>query len=102
MLFRSLHRLLLRGKGYHPLLSHTLAQIVLHLDSLLLLYLWTDQPRSEERRVGKDTMEATVDEVGPSISKGGVSSTNVGPFGSKYGKGGGDTLCLLGEGGGGG
>ena len=47
-------------------------------------------------------MEAAVDEVDPSISKGGVASLNVGLFGSKYGKGGGDTLFLLGEGGGGG
>ena len=52
--------------------------------------------------VVKDTVEVVVDEVGLSISKGGVASLNVGLFGSKYGKGGGDTLCLLGEGGGGG
>ena len=50
----------------------------------------------------KDTMEAIVDEVSLSISKGGSASPNVGLFGSKYGKGGGDTLCLLGEGSGGG
>ena len=42
--------------------------------------------------VVKDTVEAMVDEVVP----------NVGISESKYGKGGGDTLCLLGEGGGGG
>ena len=52
--------------------------------------------------VVKDTMVSKVDEVGSSISKGGAASPNVGLFGSKYGKGGGDTLCLLGEGGGGG
>ena len=50
----------------------------------------------------KDTVEAVVDEVGPSISKGGATSPNVGLSRSKYGKGGGDTLCLLGEDGGGG
>ena len=46
----------------------------------------------------KDTMEAAVNEVGSSISKGGDASPNVGLSGSKYGKGGGDTLSLLGEG----
>ena len=50
----------------------------------------------------KDTVELAVDEVGPSISKGGAASPNVGLSGSKYQKGGGDTLLLLGEGGGGG
>ena len=52
--------------------------------------------------VVKDTVEAAVDEHGPSISKGGASIPNVGLSGSKYGKGGGDTLSLLGEGGEGG
>lgn len=47
----------------------------------------------------KDTMEAMVDEVGPSINKGGVVIPNVGLSGSKYEKGGSDTLSLLGEGG---
>ena len=50
----------------------------------------------------KDTVEATVDEVSPSISKGGAGIPNVGLSWSKYGKGGGDTLSLLGEGGEGG
>ena len=45
----------------------------------------------------KYTVEATV-EVGPSIDKGGVVIPKVGLFESKYGKGGGDALCLLGEG----
>ena len=45
----------------------------------------------------KDTIEATV-EVGPSIDKGGATIPKVGLFGSKYGKGGGDALFLLGEG----
>ena len=49
--------------------------------------------------VVKDTVEAAVDEVGSSISKGGAAIPNVGLSGSKYGKGGGDTLSLLGEGG---
>ena len=52
--------------------------------------------------VVKDTMEATVDEVSMSISKGGASIPNVGLSRSKYGKGVGDTLFLLGEGSGGG
>ena len=52
--------------------------------------------------VVKDTMEATVEKVGPSMSRSGVASPNVGLSRSKYGKGGGDTLCLFGEGGGGG
>ena len=50
----------------------------------------------------KDIVEVAVDEVGLSISKGGATSPNVGLSESKYGKGGGDTLFLLGEGGGGG
>ena len=50
----------------------------------------------------KDTVEVVVDEVSLSISKGGATSPNVGLSGSMYGKGGGDTLCLLGEGYGGG
>ena len=50
----------------------------------------------------KDTVEAAVDEVGPSINKGGGAIPNVGLSGSKYKKGGGDTLSLLGEGGEGG
>ena len=50
----------------------------------------------------KDTVEDVVDGVDPSVSKGGAASPNVGLFGSKYGKGGGDTLFLFGEGGGGG
>ena len=52
--------------------------------------------------VVKDTVEATMEEVDPSTSRSGVVSPNVGLFGSKYVKGGGDTLCLFGEGGGGG
>ena len=47
----------------------------------------------------KDTMEDVVDEVGSSINKGGFVILNVGLSGSKYKKGGGDTLSLLGEGG---
>ena len=50
----------------------------------------------------KDTVEAVVDEVGLSINKGGATILNVGLSGSKYRKGGGDTLSLLGEGGEGG
>ena len=50
----------------------------------------------------KDIVEVAVDEVGPSISKEGVGILNVGLSGSKYRKGGGDTLSLLGEGGEGG
>ena len=49
-----------------------------------------------------DTVEVTVDEVSPSISKGGATSPNVGISGSMYGKGGGNTLFLLGDGRGGG
>ena len=52
-----------------------------------------------EISVVKDTEEAMV-EVGPSIGRGGVANLKVGLFKSKYGKGGGDSLCLLGEGGG--
>ena len=52
--------------------------------------------------VVKDTVEVAVEEADPSMSRNGVVSPNVGLFGSKYGKGGGDTLCLFGEGGGGG
>ena len=47
----------------------------------------------------KDIVEATMDQVGPSIIKGGVAIPNVGLSESKYGKGGGDSLSLLGEGG---
>ena len=47
-------------------------------------------------------MESAVDEVGLSISNRGAASPNVRLSGSKYGKGGGDTFFLLGEGGGGG
>ena len=47
----------------------------------------------------KDTVEATV-EVGPSTDKGGATIPKVGLFRSKYGRGGGDALFLLGEGGG--
>ena len=50
----------------------------------------------------KDTVEVVVDEVSLSISKGGAAIPNVGLSGSKYGKGGGDTFILLGEGGEGG
>ena len=50
----------------------------------------------------KETIEVAVDEVGLSINKGGVVIPNVGLSGSKYRKGGGDTLSLLGEGGEGG
>ena len=46
----------------------------------------------------KDTIEATLDEVGPSINKGGAAIPNVGLSESKYGKGRDDTLSLLGEG----
>ena len=46
----------------------------------------------------KDIIEVAVDEVGSSINKGGPTIPNVGLFGSKYRKGGGDTLSLLGEG----
>ena len=42
--------------------------------------------------VGKDTVEVVVDEVSPSISKGGVANPNVRLSESKYGKGGVDTL----------
>ena len=45
----------------------------------------------------KDTVEAAV-EVGPSMDKRRAAIPKVGLFGSKYGKGGGDALCLLGEG----
>ena len=45
----------------------------------------------------KDTVEAMV-EVSPSMDKGGAAIPKVGFSGSKYGKGGGDALCLLGEG----
>ena len=48
----------------------------------------------------KDTVEATIEEIDPSMSRSWVASPNVGLSGSKYGKGGGDTLCLFGEGGG--
>ena len=48
--------------------------------------------------VVKDTIEAMV-EVGTSIDTEGAAIPNVGLFGSKYGKGGGDALHLLGEGG---
>ena len=47
----------------------------------------------------KDIVEATVEEVDPSISKSGAGSPNVRLFRSKYEKGGGYTLCLFGEGG---
>ena len=47
--------------------------------------------------VVNDTVEAVV-EVGPSMDKGEVAIPKVGLFGSKYGKGGGDSLCLFGEG----
>lgn len=50
----------------------------------------------------KDTVEAMVDEVGLSINKGGATILIVRLSGSKYKKGGGDTLSLLGEGGEGG
>ncbi|CAF4315726.1 unnamed protein product, partial [Adineta steineri] len=46
----------------------------------------------------KDTVEAMIAEVDPSISKGGAGIPNVGLSRSKYGKGGGNTLSLLGEG----
>ena len=46
----------------------------------------------------KDLVEAAIDDFGSSINKGGVVIPNVGLSGSKYGKGGGDTLSLLGEG----
>ena len=49
----------------------------------------------------KDTMEAAIDEVGLPINKGGAAILNVGLSGSKYRKGGVDTLNLLGEGDGG-
>ena len=50
----------------------------------------------------KDTVEFTVEEADPSMSRSGDASPNVRLSRSKYGKGGGDTLCLLGEGNGGG
>ena len=43
----------------------------------------------------KDTIEVVADEVGPSMSKGGAAILNVGLSGSKYEKGGSDTLSLL-------
>ena len=46
----------------------------------------------------KDIVEATVDEVDPSIRNGGYVIPNVGLSRSKYEKGGGDILSLLGEG----
>ena len=52
--------------------------------------------------VVNDTVDIIVDEVGPSISKGGVAILNVGLSESKYVKVGGDTLSLSGEGGEGG
>ena len=52
-----------------------------------------------EISVVKDIEEDVV-EVGPSMDKDGAAIPKVGLFGSKYGKGGGDSLCLLGEGGG--
>ena len=45
----------------------------------------------------KDTEEAAV-EVGPSMDRGGAAIPKVGIFRSKYGKGEGDGLGLLGEG----
>ena len=45
----------------------------------------------------KDIVEVAV-EVGPSMGKGGAAIPKVGLFRSKYGKGGGDGLCLFGEG----
>ena len=50
----------------------------------------------------KDIVDVALDAVGPSINKGGVAIPNVGLSRSKYGKGGGDALSLLGEGGEGG
>ena len=47
----------------------------------------------------KDTIEAAVEEVDPSIDIGGVVILNVILSESKYGKGEGDGLSLLGEGG---
>ena len=46
----------------------------------------------------KDNVEAVVEEVGPSINKGGATIPNVGLSRSKYEKGGGDALHLLREG----
>ena len=46
----------------------------------------------------KYTIEAAI-EVGLSIDMGGAATPKVGMFGSKYKKGGGDALHLLGEGG---
>ena len=45
----------------------------------------------------KDTIEAMVED-GPSMDKVGATIPKVGLFGSKYGKGRGDGLCLFGEG----
>ena len=45
----------------------------------------------------KDTEEVAV-EVGPSMDRGGATIPKVGLFGSKYGKGRGDGLCLFGDG----
>ena len=50
-----------------------------------------------ELSVVKEIEEAAV-EVGPSIDRGGAAIPKVGLFGSKYEKGGGDGLCLFGEG----
>ena len=47
--------------------------------------------------VVKDTEEVVV-EVGPSMDRGGATIPKVGLFESEYGKGGGDGLCLFGEG----
>ena len=52
-----------------------------------------------EFSVVKDNEEATT-EVGPSMDKDGAAIPKVGLFGSKYGKGRGDSPCLIGEGGG--
>ena len=49
-----------------------------------------------------ETVEVAIEMADLSMSRSGVASPNVGLSGSKYGKGGGDTLCLFGEGGGGG
>ena len=46
--------------------------------------------------VVKDTEEAAV-EVGPSMDRGGATIPKVGLLRSNYGKGGGDSLFLLGE-----
>lgn len=76
--------LLVCGEGVTPTVDGVKVPMISRLRLLAVKYL----------------VEVVVDEVGLSISKGGATSPNVGLSGSKYGKGGVDILCLLGEGGG--